>query len=382
MPADFIGRNGATPHLRFKMSRGLISAVAGSWPADLSFGRLLRGGDWSVEVQRDTVLVISESEVRQVLSMKDCIDAIEACLVEQSNGTAISPMRTTVDLGTGRSRYNPKQPGFMRLLPGSLPKTGYLGAKIYVDVSPDYTDRTVFFLYGAGRGEFLALISADLLSDIRTGAVGGVAAKYLSRKDSSVVGVFGSGRQARTQLEAISNVRRISRVKVISRSREHADKYAAEMREKVRADFEVCRSPDDVIEGSDVVVTATTSAEPLFPGKLVSEGTHVNAIGASFPSAREVDTDLVKRAKVVVILKEQALRENGEFLIPMARKEFGADRIHAELCDVVSGKVEGRTNDREVTLFKFNGLAIWDIAAGALVYQKAMDAGLGKKFEL
>jgi len=331
---------------------------------------------------KGVVLIINENDVRRVLAMKDCIRVIESCLIEQSNGTAISPVRTTVDLGVGRSRYNPKQQGFMRLLPGSLPNTGYLGTKIYVDVSAEFTDRTVFLLFNTARGEFLALISADLLSDIRTGAVGGVAAKYLSKKNSSVVGVFGAGRQAKTQLEAVSIVRQVRYVKVISRNPEHAAKYVREMKELVGADFEVSRSPLDVIEGSDIIITATTASEPLFPGKLVRNGTHVNAIGASFPSAREVDADLVKRSKVIVILKEQAMRENGEFLIPLARKELASVPIHAELCDIVAGKAEGRTSEEEVTLFKFNGLAIWDIAAGALVYQKASEMGLGRKFTL
>lgn len=314
--------------------------------------------------------------------MGDCISAMESCLLEQSNGTAISPIRSTIDLGTGRSRYNPKQPGFMRLMPGSLPSTGFVGTKIYVDISPDWTDRTVFFLFSAASGEFLALISADLLSDVRTGAIGGVAAKYLSKKSSSVVGLFGSGRQARTQLEGVSNVRSIRHVKVISRNPEHSANFVEEMKGRIGAEFEVCRDPAKVVAGSDIVITATTASEPLFSGKIIDEGTHINAIGASFPSSREIDTDTLKRAKIVVNLREQALRENGEFLIPLARKELDSVNIHAELCDIVAGKAKGRVDDSEVTLFKFNGLAIWDIAAGALVYRKAMEMGLGRKFKL
>lgn len=268
------------------------------------------------------------------------------------------------------------------MMPGSLPGSGFLGTKMYVDVAPDWTDRTVFFLFGATRGEFLALISADLLSDIRTGAIGGVAVKFLSRGKASVVGLFGGGRQAKTQLEAAARVRDIERVKVMTRNPEHATKFASEMSQRIDADFEVCKDPHSAIDGSEIVITATTSNEPLFPGKLVREGVHINAIGASFPAAREVDTDLVKRAKVVVNSKEQALRENGEFLIPLGRKEIPSVNIHAELCDIVAGKATGRVSETEITLFKFNGLAIWDIAAGALVYRKAVEMGFGTEVKL
>jgi len=327
------------------------------------------------------VLILSEKDVRQVLTMEDTIAAMESCLVEQSNKRALSPVRTTVDLGFGRSRYNPDQAGFMRMLPGSIPDAGYLGLKIYVDVSPDFSDRTVLFLYNT-RGEFLSMISADFLSDVRTGAIGGVAAKYLARKDASRVGLFGSGRQARTQLLAVASVRQIRSVMVNSRNPEHAARFVNDMRSQVDADIEVCNDPSELVRDSDIIVTATTSSEPLFPGNHVAEGTHVNAIGASFPAAREVDGALVGRSKIVVNFKEQALRENGELIIPVSRKELPSIEIYAELCDIVAGKVPGRTNDREITLFKFNGLAIWDIAAGAIAYQRAREKGLGHEADL
>lgn len=327
------------------------------------------------------VRTIDEDAVRRVLSMDECIGSMESCLAEQAKGTAVSPPRTTLSLGIGASRYNPKQPGFMRLMPGALPGAGYLGVKLYVDTSPVFSDKTILLLY-SGRGELLALIDADLLSDIRTGAIGGVAAKYLSRQDSSTLGIFGSGRQARTQLEAAAKVRRIKKVKIISRHQENAERFADEMGGRVRADFEVCRDPTDVVRGSDIVVTATTASEPLFDGSAVEEGTHVTAVGTSFPSAREVDTALVARSKIVVISREMALRENGEFAIPIAAKDLSADRVDTELCDVVVGRKRGRSDDDQVTLFKFNGLAIWDIAAGALVYGKALELGLGRTIDL
>jgi ornithine cyclodeaminase/alanine dehydrogenase-like protein (mu-crystallin family) len=330
---------------------------------------------------RALVIIINEDDVRANLKMKDCINSIESCLIDQANNECISPLRTTVDLGIGRSRYNPQQTGFLRLLPGALKRAGYIGIKVYVDVSPDWSDRTVFYLYGAKRGEFLAIISADLLSDIRTGAVGGVAIKYLSKADSSTLGLFGTGRQARTQLEAAMNVRNIKHVKVISRDPEHAKKFVSEMETRFSTDFEACTNPLDVI-GADIIITATTSSEPLFPGERAANGVHINAIGASFSSAREVDSNVVSRAKIVVNLKEQALKENGEFLIPLARKELSSIQIYGELCYIVAGKIRGRINDEEVTLFKFNGTAIWDIAAGALVYEKAKELGFGRVIDL
>lgn len=318
--------------------------------------------------------------MRRVLSMDECIQSMESCLVEQARGNTVSPARTTLSLGMGTSRYNPKQPGFMRLMPGALPGRGYIGVKLYVDSSPVFTDKTVLLLYSA-RGELLALIDADLLSDIRTGAIGGVAAKYLSRQDSSTLGVFGSGRQARTQVEAASKVRSIERVKVISRRPENAERFAAEMSGRVSANFEVYRDPNEVVRGSDIVVTATTSSEPLFDGREVEEGVHVTAVGTSFPSSREVDTDLVTRSRIVVISKEMALRENGEFAIPIAENRLSPDRVDTELCEVVAGSKKGRSSRVEITFFKFNGLAIWDIAAGALVYEKALELGLDRKVE-
>lgn len=327
------------------------------------------------------VLVLSEDDVRKVLTMEDAISAMESCLVEQSAKRALSPMRTTVDLGFGRSKYNPNQPGFMRMLPGSMPGAGYLGLKIYVDVSPDFSDRTVMFLYST-RGEFLSMISADYLSDVRTGAIGGVAAKNLAMKGASRLGLFGSGRQARTQLLAVASVRPIQSVMVKSRDPEHAARFVQEMGPSVGADLKVCTDASELVRESDIIVTATTSSEPLFEGAAVREGTHVNAIGASFPAAREVDGALVGRSKVVVNFKEQALRENGELILPLSRKELPSVEVYAELCDIVAGKAPGRTSEKEITLFKFNGLAIWDIAAGAIAYQRARQKGLGKEAEL
>jgi alanine dehydrogenase len=327
------------------------------------------------------VSLIDGAAVRRVLSMDECIDAMESCLLEQANGAVVSPPRTTLSLGIGSSRYNPKQPGFMRLMPGSLPGAGYIGVKVYVDTSPDFSDKTVLLLY-SGRGELLAIINADLLSDIRTGAMGGVAAKHLSREGSSTLGLFGSGRQARTQLEAVAKVRSIQHVKVISRNPDNAKRFVDEMSGRVRSDFQVCRDPEDVVRGSDIVVTATTASEPLFKGGTVEKGTHVTAVGTSFASAREVDTALVKRSKIVVISKEMALRENGEFAIPIAEKQLSPSQVDTELCEVVSGVKEGRSDDQQVTFFKFNGLAIWDVAVGSLVYGRATALGLDKKVEL
>ena len=217
---------------------------------------------------------------------------------------------------------------------------------------------------------------------MRTGAVSGVASKYLARKDSKVVGVFGAGVQARTQLMAICEVRPIEEARVYDVIGSAAKRYAEEMSKQLGIDVKPVDNPIKAVKGCDIIVTATTSKTPVFKGDWVENGTHINGIGSHTPTTRELDSTIIKRAKVVVDSYEACLREAGDILIPINEGIITKDHIYAELSEIVTGKKPGRVNDEEITVFKSVGLAIQDASTALKAYQLALKKGVGKKVEL
>jgi len=220
------------------------------------------------------------------------------------------------------------------------------------------------------------------ITAMRTGGAGGVAAKYLTRRDSKVIGIIGAGTQGRTQLMALKEVLPgIDEVRVFDKVREHGERYADEMRSRVGLDIRpVCEAREAVCE-ADIVVTTTPSTEPIVMDDWVGDGMHINSIGADAPGKEELDPAILKRAKIVVDDFEQAMH-SGEVNVPLARGLIGKEEIHAEIGEVVAGKKTGRVSDDEVTVFVSTGLAVQDISTAWKVYKKAERAGLGKKIKM
>jgi ornithine cyclodeaminase/alanine dehydrogenase len=232
-------------------------------------------------------------------------------------------------------------------------------------------------------GDVICIMDGGYLTAVRTGAASGVATKYLARQDSGqAVGIFGAGVQAKMQLWAVAEARLISRAYVYDISDKAVGEFIAEMTTRLDLGIIKVDSPDKILENCDIICTATSSSTPIFDGHKVREGTHINAIGSHTPNARELDTAIIKRSKLVADSYDACLKEAGDIMIPI--KEGAIDRSHmyAELGEVITGKKPARENDTDITLFKSNGLAIQDVAAAKLVYDKAVEAGIGTKAEI
>jgi ornithine cyclodeaminase/alanine dehydrogenase-like protein (mu-crystallin family) len=237
-------------------------------------------------------------------------------------------------------------------------------------------------LYDGKTGSQTALIQADYLGQVRTGAASGVATQYMARPDAQEVGLFGSGKQARTQLQAICTVRKVRRVQVYSLNEERRRQFAREMTDLCQCDVEPVPRPEMAAEDKDIVITATTSREPVLNGHWIAEGTHLNVVGSNFLGKAEVDAVTVRRCESIVVdSKDQARIEAGDFVAALEEGSIHWADIH-ELGQVIVGRYTGRAHSQDVTLFKSLGLALEDIVVAARVVAKAQAAGVGRLVDL
>lgn len=327
------------------------------------------------------VRFLSANEVRQALPMAEAIAGMKAAYAELSTGRAVAPLRAHLGI--------PDHGGTTLVMPAFLPEASALAVKI-VSVFPRNAARGEPVIYGlvlvleAGSGRPLAILEGGALTAIRTGAASGAATDILARPEASVAALIGSGVQARTQLEAICTVRPIREVRLYGVNRQQAAEFAAEMagRGPIPPTIHLTDSPDEAVQGADVICAATSSATPVFNGRSLSPGAHVNAIGAYLPSMREVDTETVRRSLVVVDARTAVLAEAGDLIIPIQAGEIEAGHIHAELGKIVAGQKTGRTSPQQITFFKSVGLAVQDAMAAQIALRNAEAAGLGKEIEL
>jgi alanine dehydrogenase len=253
---------------------------------------------------------------------------------------------------------------------------GIHGFKTYTLASGVY--RFFVYLYDSESGDLLAIIEANRMGQLRTGAATGVATNLMARSDATEVGIIGSGSQASTQLEAVCQVRNIKRVRVHSATPANREKFAVEMSQRLGVEVTPVESSRQAVEGADIVVTITASREPVLNGAWLSPGMHVAAAGGADPYVRELDDEAVQRADLIVVDDlAQTKIEAGELMMPASRGLVLWEQMH-ELWQVVSGEVSGRESDDDITLFKSLGMALWDIAAAKVVYDKAVASGMGK----
>jgi ornithine cyclodeaminase/alanine dehydrogenase-like protein (mu-crystallin family) len=325
-------------------------------------------------------LLLREDDVQRLLPMKDAMAAVEEVMRQHGRGVATNNLR-------GRTR-TPK--GTLHLMAAAAPQRGYFGFKAYATFSSRErtpcrsSGRTQFhvMLYSAETGALLSLIEASALGQIRTGAASGVATQYMAREDAKTVGLFGTGYQARTQIAAVCAARPIQNVKVYSRNAERCRAFAREMSESLGVAMQPAETPEETVRDSDVVITITTAREPVFDGRHLPQGVHVNAAGANFLMKREVDEETVRRAHVVVVDdKEQAKIECGDLLAPIERGVIAWERVRT-LGEIVAGITPGRTSPADVTLFESHGIALWDVAVAAHVYERAKAEGAGETVRL
>lgn len=312
--------------------------------------------------------------------MHDMIDVLERAFKEDAAGLVETIPRTTVDIK--------EKEGWIGIMPAYVEGLHSFSTKIvtlYNNNIEKYKLPTIMatiILNDPETGKVLSIMDGSLITAMRTGGIGGVAAKYLSRKDSKTAGIFGAGVQARTQLSALKEVRDISQVLVYDPLEDRARGFAREMGEKLAIPIKVVSSPVEVIKNSDVIATVSTSKVPLFEGKEVKLGTHISAFGTFRPGEREIDTETIVRSRVFVDKKEAALSEAGDLIIPIKEGVFSEAKIAGEIGEVILGSVGGRTSEKEITLFKSVGLGIQDCAAASLAYEKAMRNHVGTEVNM
>jgi alanine dehydrogenase len=321
-------------------------------------------------LQVTTMILLAERDVQQLFPMQAALQRIETSFVAQAHHEAVSQVRQRMFLSSVSLHY----------MAGAWAGENLLGMKIYT-VSRGSL-RFLVLLYDATQGELLAVIEADHLGRVRTGAASGVATKHLSRPDSATLALIGSGRQARTQLHAISLVRHLDRVRVYSRDERRRETFCNEAREQFRLEVTPVESAEAAIRSSDIVVTATSSQSPVLSGEWLAPGTHVNAIGANIASRRELDDAALRLANSISVdLLEQAKIEAGDLIQGFRDLPERWEAI-AELKDIVAGTHPGRQVPDDVTIFKSTGIALWDVAAAGFIYQQAVKMGMGREIEL
>ncbi|MEN8224628.1 MAG: ornithine cyclodeaminase family protein [Bacteroidota bacterium] len=318
-------------------------------------------------------LILNRDEVATVLNMKDCIDIVEAAFAELANGTSDMPMRSNIKPPGGLSLYMPAYLKEMKALACKV-------VTVYKD-NPEKHDLPTtigkVLLQDPESGDVICVMDGGFLTAMRTGAASGVATKYLARDEKGMTaGIFGTGVQAQMQLWAICEVRDITKALAYDINTAAAEKFAALMKEKLGIEVVVASSAEEVLN-ADIICTATSSPTPIFDGSMVKEGTHINGIGSHTPNARELDTVVIKRSKFIGDSREACFNEAGDIIIPVDAGEVAESHFYAELGELVTGRKDARLDDSEITIFKSNGLAIQDAATAKLVYDKAVERGIG-----
>jgi ornithine cyclodeaminase/alanine dehydrogenase-like protein (mu-crystallin family) len=313
-------------------------------------------------------LHISEAEVRQVLDMPRALRAVEEISRKQATEEVVVHPRRRFELSQG---------GFFHYMAAADYSAGFVAMKQYTYVRGKL--QFLVPLYEMATGDLLAVIEADYLGQLRTGAASGVATKYLARENSRIAAIVGTGGQAKTQLEAVTAVRKLESARVYGRNAEKRKKFCAEMSAKLGILVTPSNSSGDAVRGADIVCTATTSSQPVVFGADLAPGVHINAIGANHAHKRELDDEAVSGADVIVVDSiEQSRQEAGDLILAFKGDEIPWTGVRI-LSDLVAGKVSGRTSNAEATLFKSNGIASWDLAAAAKVYAAAREKKLGRE---
>jgi alanine dehydrogenase len=333
---------------------------------------MMRGTDMQV-------LVVDQAAVRRLLPMGECLTVMEEALSTLARGEALLPLRQVLLLPGGQ--------GAFAAMPAHLTSPPALGIKV-ISVFPgnhgtEYdSHQGAVLLFDTERGRLLAIMDASSITAIRTAAVSGVATRLLARAEATTLGLLGTGVQARTHLEAMALVRPLRRVRVWSRDPTRVAGFVERARSRYAFSIEAAAGAREAVEGADVVCTVTASREPVLKGEWLAAGTHVNAVGASVRTARELDTAAVARARLFVDRRESTINESGDFLVPRGEGAIADDHIQAELGEVLIGRAPGRRSADEITVFKSLGLAVEDVASARHIHARAVAAGAGTWVEL
>jgi ornithine cyclodeaminase/alanine dehydrogenase-like protein (mu-crystallin family) len=320
------------------------------------------------------VLFVNETGVHELLPMETCVPLMRDALTSLSRGDVVLPLRSLVRLPDGS--------GILGLMPGYLGEPKSFGLKVVTVMpgnhgTPYDSHQGVVMLFGTEHGEPLAIMDATAITAIRTAAASAAATDVLARGDAGDLALIGSGAQARTHLAAMRAVRPLRRVRVWSRSRANAERFARDIEAADGIAVEVAANGEEAVRGADLVCTTTASREPVLRGAWLSPGAHVNAVGACFPTARELDSEAVRRSRFYTDCRESCEKEAGDFLIPCGEGAIDGAHLRGELGEVLIGTVEGRTSRDDITVYESLGVAMEDLAAAHAIHRRAIETGAG-----
>ena len=330
------------------------------------------------------ILILKESDISSMISMSDIIEADKEALSIYSSQKSNIPLRSNLNI--------PEYKGQCLFMNGYAAPAKALGVKI-VSVYPENINKNLtsvpatMVLVDAETGMVNSLIDGTYLTRLRTGAVSGLATDILSRKDSKIFALFGTGGQAVTQLEAVLTVRKIEEVRVFDVFKERAKEFAKKMSDKFSKKYNVkiiaAESSDEAIENADIITTVTTSKKPVFDANKVKSNAHINGVGSYTPDMQEIPGDiLVKANKIYVDTRDGAINESGDLITPIKTGLIKTEKINGELGEVINGNIKGRESDDEMTFFKTTGSAVLDLVAAQKIYEMAKAKGVGQMVDL
>ena len=325
------------------------------------------------------VLIADQKLVTEVYPMQEAIPAMRAALTMLAEGEVVMPLRSYLAI--------PGSDAVMGLMPSYMGGFEAVGVKVVAAFPANFgtefdTHQGVVLFFDTERGLLRAIVDATAITAIRTAAVSGLVTDLLARPDAGDLAIIGAGTQATTHLQAMQAVRPIRRVRVYSVPAESATVFAERESRRTGLAVEAVATAEEAVAGADLICTTTTSSDPVVLGEWVSSGAHVNAVGAYNPSTRELDSELVAKARLYADRRESLLSEAGEFLIPKSEGLFGDEHIVGEIGELLTGKAPGRTSPDQITLFKSLGIAIEDLASAHRVYEVCKERGLGAWVEI
>lgn len=315
-------------------------------------------------------LLLREQHVTELLDIKTAIAAVEEVLRDQAEGYA-----------TNRPRYRVAMPASqLHVMAAGDKRLGVTGLKAYT--ASRKGARFLVLLYDSENGDLLAMIEADRLGQMRTGAASGVASKYMARADADTIGIYGTGWQAESQLMAVCAVRKIKSIAAYGRNAERREAFARKMTSLLRVEVTPVEVPEEAARGQSIVITATNAREPVLKGEWIEAGTHLNVVGSNFLSKAEVDVETIRRASIIAVDSiEQSRVEAGDLMPAIERGVICWESV-TELGRIVAGRDTGRASEQDVTMFKSNGIALEDISTALRVYDLARERGVGENVDL
>ena len=315
-------------------------------------------------------LLLREQDITELLDIETAIAAVEEVLRDQAEGYA-----------TNRPRYRVAMPASqLHVMAAGDKRLGVTGLKAYT--ASRKGARFLVLLYDSENGDLLAMIEGDRLGQMRTGAASGVATKYMARADADTIGIYGTGWQAESQLMAVCAVRQIKSIAAYGRNAERREAFARKMTSLLRVEVSPVEAPEQAARGQSIVITATNAREPVLKGEWIEPGTHLNVVGSNFLSKAEVDVETIRRASIVAVDSiEQSRVEAGDLMPAIERGVISWESV-TELGRIVAGRDTGRASERDVTMFKSNGIALEDISTALRVYNLARERGIGENVDL